>query len=78
MAMAIFISSPTSSAVIVLGMHRVALIVTMCTITYRVFSIFLGHFLSDLLIGLKVWVFCELTAIVIYNFLVWKKSENKF
>ena len=74
MVLAIFVSSPTSRAAIVIGMHKAAFIVTLCTALYRIGALLIGYYYSSLMIGLVIWVACEILAIIIYNWMVWRAS----
>ena len=68
-----FISSPCSNAIIVLGMQKVALKIAMVTLLYRISAIFFGYYIGSLMAGIYVWLVAEFIAIIVYNFLIFKK-----
>ena len=75
MALAMFVSSPTSGAYVLLGLQRYSLLFGFVTLMYRPLCIFLGKFFNNLTIGLWVWVVLEIITIVTYQYLIWRKIK---
>jgi O-antigen/teichoic acid export membrane protein len=76
MAFAMFVSSPTSAVVLLLGMQKTSLKFGMAFLCYRVASIYIAVAAGDLRLGLQVWVVCELVAIFMYNVLMLQRMER--
>lgn len=77
MAFAMFISSPTSGAYVVLGLQKYSLIFGAIVFIYRPSCIYIGHEAGSLAIGIKLWVVLETIQIFMYQLIVWKKIESK-
>ena len=76
MALAMFISSPTSGAYVLLGLQKYSLFFGVVTFIYRPICIFLGKYFNNLAFGLWVWVLLEVITLFIYQYLVWKKLND--
>lgn len=76
MALAIFISSPTSGTYIILGIQRYSPYFAFASFVYRPGCLYYGFYRGDLMIGLKLWVFFELMQIAIYQIVAWKKINE--
>lgn len=70
MLLAILISSPTSTTFLVLGLQKYSLVFGFAFLLYRSGCIYFGALYDKLLLGIGVWVFCEIIAIISYNFIV--------
>jgi lipopolysaccharide exporter len=68
-----FVSSPTSSSFIALGMQKYNLFFSISVITYRFGTLFTGYLMNDFYFGLSLLVCFELVEIVIYNTLAVRK-----
>jgi len=76
MALAMFISSPTSYAYVLLGLQKYSLLFGVITFIYRPLCIFLGKYFNSLTLGLWIWVLLEVIVIFIYQYLVWRKLND--
>lgn len=76
MALAIFVSSPTSGTYIILGIQRYSPIFAVASLIYRPASLYFGLYTQNLMNGLKAWVICEVMQITIYQMVAWKKIKN--
>lgn len=77
MAFAMFVSSPTSGAYVVLGLQKYSLFFGVAVFIYRPLCIYIAMQAGDLGIGIKLWVALEVIQIFIYQFIVWKKIGFK-
>lgn len=73
MLFCMFVSAPTSSAYLVFKLQKFALFFGIGVLIYRPFALFIGYYLNDFMIGLKILVLMEVLQIFLYNFLLWKK-----
>jgi O-antigen/teichoic acid export membrane protein len=73
MLFGMFIGSPTSSAYMVFKMQKVGLLFGIAVLLYRPIALFLGYYLNDFMIGLKILVLTEVVQIIFYNYLLWRK-----
>ena len=73
MAFAMFISSPTSGAYVLLGLQRYSLLFGVAVFIYRPLCIYFGMQIGDLDAGIKLWVALEILQIFIYQLIAWKK-----
>lgn len=71
-----FISSPTSSTYIALGMQKYNLIFSICVLTYRFSTLYLGYVFHDFYMGLVFLICFEILEIIIYNFVVVRRLQN--
>lgn len=76
MALAIFISSPTSGIYIVLGIQRFSPFFAFASLLYRPACLFYGFLSNNFLTGIKFWVVCEIMQIAAYQFLAWRKIQQ--
>jgi O-antigen/teichoic acid export membrane protein len=67
MLLAMAVSSPTSGALIVLGLQKAAPLFGLAMLVYRPAALWLGAQSGSLVIGLLAWALCEVTAIVLFN-----------
>ena len=72
MALAMFISSPTSGAYILLGLQRYSLLFGVVIFVYRPLCIYYGMQIGNLGVGIKLWVALEICQIFIYQLVAWK------
>ncbi|MFV9657090.1 lipopolysaccharide biosynthesis protein [Pseudomonas sp. NY15366] len=77
MAFAMFVSSPTSGAYVVLGLQKYSLIFGVVVFIYRPLCIYLAVQVGDLAAGIKLWVVLEVIQIFVYQLIVWKKIGFK-
>lgn len=70
MLWAMLVSSPTSGALIVLGLQRWSPVFGVAMLLYRPAALWLGAQQGSLALGLACWVGAELAAIVLYNLLL--------
>ncbi len=75
MALAMFISSPTSGAYVLLGLQKYSFLFGIITFIYRPFCIFLGKYFNSISLGLWAWVVIEIVTIVGYQYLIWRKLK---
>ena len=73
----IFVSSPTSSAFIVLKLQRISLIFGALLVILRPLAFYIGFVNQDFYLGLTVLVIIEVIQISIYNYIIWKKIGQK-
>lgn len=66
------VSSPTSGALIVLGLQRWSPVFGLAMLVYRPGALWLGAQHDSLALGLALWGVCEVVAITLYNVLVWR------
>ena len=71
-----FISSPTSSAYLVLGLQKYTLLFGISFIFYRSFSFYFGIYFNSVLIGLYMWMVLEIFVIIFYNAVLLKKLRG--
>ncbi len=72
MLFAMAVSSPTSGALIVLGLQRLAPRFGLAMLVYRPACFAIGAATADLALALSLWAGCEIAAIVVYNRLLWR------
>lgn len=73
MLFGMFVGSPTSSAYMVFKMQRIGLLFGIAVLLYRPIALYLGYYLNDFMIGLKILVLAEVIQIILYNYLLWRK-----
>ncbi|MEO8446695.1 MAG: oligosaccharide flippase family protein [bacterium] len=71
-----FVSSPTSSAMIVLKKQKIVLIVNVITFVYRPLAILWGYYTDNFLNGIILFVILEITQVVLYNVVLIRSSIN--
>jgi len=62
-----FVSSPTSSTFIALGMQKYNLVFSSVVLLYRFAAIYTGYILNDFYLGLILLVIFEVIEIIVYN-----------
>ncbi len=72
-----FISSPTSSAFIVLRLQKISLIFGIFLLIIRPLAFYIGYYYQDFYLALTVLVTMEVIQIIIYNLVIWIKIEKK-
>lgn len=77
MLLAIFISSPTSSTYITLGLQRYSLLFGILVFLYRPILLYWGHKSNDLLFFIHVWVFLETITIGTYQLIALNKLNHQ-
>ena len=73
----IFVSSPTSSAFIVLRLQRIGLIFGALLVILRPLAFYIGFVNQDFYLALTVLVIIEVIHISIYNYIIWIKIGQK-
>ncbi|MCX6163710.1 MAG: oligosaccharide flippase family protein [Ignavibacteriae bacterium] len=73
MLFAMFVGSPTSSAYLVYKMQRLGLVFGIIVLLYRPIALFIGYYLSDFMLGIKILVLLEVVQIFFYNLFLWRK-----
>ena len=73
----VFLSSPTSSAFIVLGLQKYSLVFGLATLVYRPLCLWLGWHYHSLMVGLVLLTAAEIIQIIIYNGIVLIKTKEK-
>jgi O-antigen/teichoic acid export membrane protein len=76
MLWAMLISSPTSGALIVLGLQRAAPWFGAAMLVYRPAAFVIGAWAGSLVLALALWAVCEVLAIVIYNVLLLRRLRQ--
>ncbi len=76
MLWAMLISSPTSGALIVLGLQRAAPWFGAAMLIYRPAAFAIGAWAGSLVLALALWAVCEVLAIVIYNVLLLRRLRQ--
>lgn len=72
-----FVSSPTSSTYIALGMQKYNLYFSLSVLAYRALSIYFGYLMNNFYLGLLLLVIFEALEIIIYNTVVLLKLRRK-
>jgi O-antigen/teichoic acid export membrane protein len=67
MLLAMFVSSPTSSAFLVLGMQRHTLVFGLAIAIYRPAILLVGYAVNNLVLACAIWSLVEILMIFIYN-----------
>jgi O-antigen/teichoic acid export membrane protein len=67
MLCAMLVSSPTSGALIVLGLQKWSLVFGVAMLAYRPLALWVGAQQGSLALGLLLWGLCEIVAIALYN-----------
>jgi len=70
MLLAMFVSSATSSAYIVLGLERQTLFFSAAFLIYRSAAMIVGAYYESILVSIVCWSVCEIVAILIYNLIM--------
>jgi O-antigen/teichoic acid export membrane protein len=73
MLWAMLVSSPTSGALIVLGLQKWSPLFGLAMLVYRPAALWLGAQQGSLMLGLALWAACEIVAIVLYNLLLLRR-----
>lgn len=76
MLWAMLVSSPTSGALIVLGLQKHAPWFGIAMLAYRPAALWLGAQQGSLVLGLLLWGGCEIAAIVLYNRLLLRRLQR--
>lgn len=71
-----FCSSPTSTAFIVFGIQRYSLVFGLLFIILRPLAFYIGFLKEDIFIGLILWGTFDVLLIILYNFILVKKSTK--
>ncbi|WP_413732638.1 MULTISPECIES: oligosaccharide flippase family protein [unclassified Shewanella] len=72
-----FVSSPTSSCYIVLGMNNLLIRFGIITLSYRLISLLIGFYFDDFYLVLNLLVICEVSKILVFNFIALNKLKSK-
>jgi O-antigen/teichoic acid export membrane protein len=67
MLCAMLVSSPTSGALIVLGLQKWSPVFGLAMLAYRPLALWIGAQQGSLALGLLLWGLCEIVAIALYN-----------
>ncbi|MDP2005243.1 MAG: hypothetical protein Q8K45_06175, partial [Rubrivivax sp.] len=70
MLWAMLVSSPTSGALIVLGLQRWSPVFGLAMLVYRPAALWVGAQQGSLVLGLMLWAVCEIVVIALYNLLL--------
>jgi O-antigen/teichoic acid export membrane protein len=70
MVFAMFISSPTSGAMIALGHTRLPPVFSALFVIYRIGGFWMGHLCNDYLLGLACIAAAEIATILVYNIII--------
>jgi O-antigen/teichoic acid export membrane protein len=70
MLCAMLVSSPTSGALIVLGLQKWSPVFGLAMLAYRPMALWIGAQQGSLALGLALWGLCEIVAIALYNLLL--------
>ncbi|RVU43425.1 oligosaccharide flippase family protein [Rubrivivax rivuli] len=70
MLCAMLVSSPTSGALIVLGLQKWSPVFGVAMLAYRPLALWIGAQQGSLALGLLLWGLCEIVAIALYNLLI--------
>jgi O-antigen/teichoic acid export membrane protein len=73
MALAIFVSSPTSGLYILLGLQKLSLFFGIASLIFRPLCLYVGYYFNDITKGLIAWCCYEILAILIYQYIGYKK-----
>ncbi len=81
MAFIMFVSAPTSAALLTLKGQRLTLIFSTAQLSYKSFALYHGFIQNDLLMGITVFVICHSIQIIVYNltiiYLIEKQPDNE-
>lgn len=72
MAFAMFISSPTSGAFIILGIQKYSPFFGLASLIYRPIALLVGYWVGNIYTGIVIWVLCEIVQISTYQVVAWK------
>jgi O-antigen/teichoic acid export membrane protein len=70
-------SSPTSGAIVVLGLQRWAPVFGVAMLVYRPTAFWVGAHFDSLILAIALWTVCEVVAILVYNRLLWVELERR-
>lgn len=70
-----FVSSPTSTTYIALGMQKYNLVFSIVVLAYRFLTLYIGYLLGDFYLGIIMLICCEVIEIIIFNLFVYKKLK---
>lgn len=76
MLWAMLVSSPTSGALIALGLQKWAPLFGVAMLLYRPAALWAGAQQGSLALGLALWAACEVVAIVLYNLLLLRELRT--
>jgi lipopolysaccharide exporter len=71
-----FVSSPTSTTYIALGMQKYNLYFSITVLTYRFSALYIGYLLNNFFLGIILLVVFEAMEIILYNAIAWRKLNN--
>jgi len=71
-----FISSPTSSAMLVLRKQKAILILNIIAFIYRPLSLLWGYWTNNFMNGIILYVFLEILQIFSYNYVMYKGAKD--
>lgn len=72
----VFISSPTSSAFVVLRMQKIGLYFGIAVLIYRPLALYFGYLMNDFWFALKLLIIFESIQIVLYNIVILLKLKD--
>jgi len=75
MLLVMFVSSPTSTCYIVLGLNHLLIRFGIITFFYRIIALFYGYIQNDFFSVLYILVLCEIFKIIFFNFIALKKLK---
>jgi O-antigen/teichoic acid export membrane protein len=74
---ALFISSPTSTAYLVLELQKISLFFGIASLIYRPLWFFIGSSINNIYFSLYAFVISEVCQIILYNMVLWKKMPKE-
>lgn len=75
--LAMFISSPTSSTYLVLGLQRFSLFFGIAQLIYRPMALFLGFIFESFILGVALFVIFEVAQIIAYQTLAYRTIKQR-
>ena len=75
--LAMFISSPTSSTFLVLGLQKFSLLFGIAQLIYRPMALFLGFIFESFILGIALFVIFEVVQIIAYQTLAYRTVKKR-
>ena len=73
----VFVSSPTSSSYLVLGLQKYGFVLCVYSLIYRFFTLSYGLHKHNVILGLRLYVLFEISQILLYNALLIYKIKKR-
>ncbi len=74
--LASLVHSPTSTAMVVLGMEKKLIYFGVSVLIYRPLSLYIGYLLNDIILGVIFFVTCEFIQIIFFQSLVYRHLNS--